>query len=146
MENSLVEKAVNRFNEGYSCSQAILMTYGQQYNMDENTAKIIARCFGGGMGRTCQTCGAVTGAFIVLSLANNEADEKAAKEKTYAKIQQFTQKFKEKFGDVNCYNLLGLDLGTTEGQHYFRSNNLSYKCSNLVKNAAIILESFSSSK
>lgn len=146
MGNSLVDVAVNHFKEGYSCSQAILITYGKQYGMDENNAKTIARCFGGGMGRTCQTCGAVTGAFMVLGLKNNEDNDKLAKEKTYAQVQEFSREFKEKHGNVNCQQLLGCDLGTVEGQDYFKSNNLIHKCNGFVKDAAIILEGLNSSK
>lgn len=146
MKTSLVKTAVNRFKEGYSCSQAILMTYGKQYGMDETTAKTIARCFGGGMGRTCQTCGAVTGAFIVLGIKNNDANNQVAKEKTYAQVQEFTRNFKKKYGDVNCLQLLGCNLGTAEGQDHYKKNNLIQKCHDIVKDAAIILEHLNSSK
>lgn len=140
MTNSSVETAANFFKEGYSCSQSIVMTYGKKYGMNEESAKTIARCFGGGMGRTCQTCGAVTGAFIVLGLKNDNADDKIAKEKTYSQIQDFTEKFKRKFEDVNCQKLLNCDLGTPEGQAYFRENELINKCTEFVRGAATILE------
>lgn len=146
MKNSLVDAAVACFQEGKSCSQAILMTYGQQCGLDEQTAKKVARSFGGGMGRTGQTCGAVTGAFIVLGLRNDDINEKLAKENTFAQIQEFSQRFRERFGDVNCQRLLGCDLATAEGQDYFRSNNLKDKCSNFVKAAAILLEELNSYK
>lgn len=140
MGSTLVEEAVNRFKEGLSCSQAIFLTYGKQYGIDEQTAKTIARSFGGGMGRTCQTCGAVTGAYMVLGFINNDSDEKSAKEKTYTLVQAFSKKFHEINGNVNCQQLLGCDLGTTEGQEYFRSNNLNIRCTSFVKVSALILE------
>jgi len=140
MKNSLVDEAVKKFSEGFSCSQAILVVYGKQYGINEKTALSLARSFGGGMARTCQTCGAVTGAYIVLGLSNDCEDEKVAKEKTYALAQNFAQKFKGKHGDVNCQQLLGCNLGVPEGQDYFRNNRLIDKCNNFVKDAAIILE------
>lgn len=140
MEPSLVEEAANRFKEGCSCSQAIFLTYGKQYGIDEKIAKTIARSFGGGMGRTCQTCGAVTGVYMVLGFINNDDNEKSAKEKTYALVQAFFHKFKEINGNVNCQQLLGCDLGTAEGQDYFRNNNLNHRCTGFVKDAALILE------
>ena len=140
MKSSLVEEAVNKFKEGYSCSQSIFITYGKQYGIDEETAKTIARSFGGGMGRTCQTCGAVTGAYMVLGFINNNDNEKSAKEKTYDLVQTFSRKFQEIHGNVNCQQLLGCDLATAEGQNYFKSNDLHYKCKGFVKDAALILE------
>lgn len=140
MEKSLVEEAVNRFKEGFSCSQAIFITYGKLYGIDKETAKTIARSFGGGMGRTCQTCGAVTGACMVMGFIDNDDNEKLAKEKTYALVQAFSRKFQEIHGNVNCQQLLDCDLGTAEGQDYFRSNHLNQRCTSFVKDAALILE------
>ena len=140
MEPSLVEEAVNSFKEGFSCSQAIFLAFGKQYGIDEKTAKMIARSFGGGMGRTCQTCGAVTGAYMVLGFINNGDNEKLAKDKTYALVQAFSRRFHEIHGNVNCQQLLGCDLGTTEGQDYFRNNNLNQRCTGFVKDSALILE------
>lgn len=141
MEPSLVEEAVNRFKEGFSCSQAILMTYGKQYGLDDKLAKTIARSFGGGMAGTCQTCGAVTGSYMVLALKNSQYDDdKVAKEKTYALVQDFAQRFQKLHDTVNCQQLLGCALGTPDGKNYFRSNHLICKCEIFVKDAAIILE------
>lgn len=140
MKSSLVGESVKKFSEGFSCSQAILAVYGKQYGISEETALNLARPFGGGMARTCQTCGAVTGAYIVLGLRNDCEDEKVAKEKTYALVQEFAQRFKEKHGDVNCQQLLGCNLGVPEGQNYFINNTLIDKCNKFVKDAAIILE------
>lgn len=140
MKSSLVDEALQKFSEGFSCSQAILSVYGKQYGIDEKTALRIARSLGGGMARTCQTCGAVTGAYIVLGLKDDYVDEKVAKEKTYALVQDFAQRFKEIHGDVNCQKLLGCDLGVPEGQDYFRNNKLVHKCKSFVKDASIILE------
>lgn len=140
MGSLLVEEAVNRFNKGFSCSQAIFITYAKQYGIDENTARTIARSFGGGMGRTCQTCGAVTGAYMVLGFKNDDSDEKSAKEKTYAHVQEFARRFQEIHSNVNCQELLNCDLGTADGQNYFKNNGLLRKCENFVRDAATILE------
>lgn len=140
MKGSLVDEAVNRFKEGFSCSQAIFLTYGKQFAIDEQTAKTIARSFGGGMGRTCQTCGAVTGAYMVLGFINNDDNEKLAKDKTYALVQEFSRKFIKKHGSVNCQQLTGCNLGTTEGQDYFRNNNLNNRCTGFVRDSALIME------
>ena len=140
MRNSLSEAAVKKFGEGYSCSQAIVLTYGTLYGIDERTAKTVARSFGGGMARTCQTCGAVTGAYMVLGFKNDSADEKLAKEKTYALVQEFSRRFQAKHGHVNCRQLLNCDLGTEEGQEYFKNNNLYQKCAGFVRDTACILE------
>jgi C_GCAxxG_C_C family probable redox protein len=136
----LADEAVKRFSEGLSCSQAILVTYGMQYGIDKKVAENIARSFGGGMARTCQTCGAVTGAYMVLGLRNDCEQDKIAKEKTYALVQEFARNFQNKHGSVNCQELLGCNLGTAEGQEYFKNNNFVMKCKTFVHDSAVILE------
>lgn len=140
MNSPSVNEAVSTFKGGLSCSQAILLVYGKRYGIDENTATKIARSFGGGMARTCQTCGAVTGAYMVLGLTCDSEDPKAVKERNYALVNEFARRFQDLHGDVNCQKLLGCDLGAPEGQEYFKNNNLVYRCCDFVRDAASILE------
>jgi C_GCAxxG_C_C family probable redox protein len=63
-----IEKAQAFFDEGYACSQSLLLTFASQFDLDERTAKLIASTFGGGMSRLRQKWGAVTGGFMVLGL------------------------------------------------------------------------------
>ena len=80
--NTKPEQAVNNFREGSNCSQAVISVYAEQLGLSRKTALKIAQGFGGGMGRMTKTCGAVTGAFMVLGLKYGNADihDKEAKE------------------------------------------------------------------
>lgn len=140
MSQSMVEEAVSYFNEGLLCSQAILLAYGPQFGIDEETAIRVARPFGSGVARMCETCGAVTGAYMVLGLLCQEENEKAAKEKSYELCREFAKLFKEKNGSTNCQQLLQCDLGTPEGQTYFRQEQLVRRCQSYVRCSAEILE------
>jgi len=64
-----INKALSLFDEGYACSQSILLAFSDRFGIDEEKAKLISSTFGGGMGRLRQKCGAVTGGFMVLGLA-----------------------------------------------------------------------------
>ena len=63
-----VEDALSLFKNGFRCSQAILSTYGLQFGLDQELALKLASPFGGGMGSLGNTCGAVTGAILVIGL------------------------------------------------------------------------------
>ena len=63
-KQEIVSKAQSYFDEGYACSQSVLLAFADQFDLDERTAKLISSTFGGGMGRLRQTCGAVTGGFM----------------------------------------------------------------------------------
>ena len=140
MSKSKVEQAVTIFNEGLLCSQAMLLTYGPQFGIDEETAIKVARPFGSGMARMCETCGAVSGAYMVLGLRCEDENEKAAKEKTYTLCREFAKRFKQANGSTNCYELLQCDIGTPEGQAQFRQENMVRLCQGYVRCSAEILE------
>jgi hypothetical protein len=57
--NTKPEQAVSIFKEGPNCSQAVISVYAEESGFSQQTALKITQGFGGGMGRTAQTCGAV---------------------------------------------------------------------------------------
>lgn len=138
-----IETAVSCFKQGFSCSQAILSTFGEQFGLDRETALKLAAGFGGGMGRMAGTCGAVTGAFMVLGLKYGTVspEDKQAKELTYKKVREFAVRFKEQNGSVECRELLGCEISTSEGLQIVKKKELiSTLCPKFVRDAAEILE------
>jgi C_GCAxxG_C_C family probable redox protein len=90
-----------------------------QFKLDEETALKISCGFGAGMGRAQETCGAVTGAYMVIGLKYGKD-----KEKIYSKVREFTEKFKTKYKTTNCKVLLdGCDFLTEEGQKRFKEES-----------------------
>jgi len=90
-----------------------------------------------------ETCGAVTGAFMVLGLKHGKtrANDDIAKEKTYALIREFVQKFRSRYGSVICRELLGYDLSLDNEFEEARDKKLFDElCPKLVQTAAEILE------
>ena len=140
MENDRVEQAVALFTGGMACSQAILATYGPLFGFDRDEAIRIARGFGGGMGRLSETCGAVTGALMAISLKFDGTD-KQTKEDNYALMQEFARRFKSKHHSQNCTQLLDCDLGKPEDQAKFRElGRMQSHCICYVREAAQHLE------
>jgi C_GCAxxG_C_C family probable redox protein len=138
-----IENAISSFKQGFSCSQAILSTFGEQFGLDRNTALKLAAGFGGGMGRLAGTCGGVTGAFMVLGLKYGavSAEDREAKELTYERVREFAVQFKERNGSLECRELLGCDISTPDGLQAFKDKELiSTLCPKFVRDAAEILE------
>ena len=138
-----VERAVNLFGEGYLCSQAILSVYGEGLEIERETALKLSAGFGGGMGGTGQTCGAVTGALMVIGLVMGHvsANDKAAKARTYHTVVRFIRAFEDAHGTVNCTELLGHDLGDPEGYRKAKESRMfTTACPGFVESAAQILE------
>jgi C_GCAxxG_C_C family probable redox protein len=90
-----------------------------------------------------EACGAVTGAFMVIGLkyGRTKAADLQARDKTYALMRQFTDKFKALHCSIQCRCLLGLDLGTEEGLRLAHEKNLFQTlCLKYVQHAAEIVE------
>lgn len=91
-----------------------------------------------GMGREC---GAVTGAFLILGFViQNASSEREARFKAYDLAKEFVQRFEALHGTIVCRELLGVDLGTTEGREKAVKDNLFRTlCPVVVRDAAQIL-------
>jgi C_GCAxxG_C_C family probable redox protein len=136
---SRVERAVSLFEEGFSCSQAILSTFGPQLGLDRETALKVATAFGGGTGHMGETCGAVTGAFMVIGLKHGRirAEDEETRDKAYELVAEFVDKFRSRNGSIVCRELLGCDINTPEGLALAREKNV---CPGFVRDAAEIIE------
>ena len=107
------EKAIALFDQGFNCSQSVLTAFSKEYNISEDDCLKISCAFGGGMGRQQLTCGAVTGALMVLGLHFGRAkgDDISRKITTYEKAVEFFESFKDLNGATDCKELLqGLDM------------------------------------
>ena len=137
-----INLASSRFSEGFSCSQSVLAAFAPELGLDADAALRVSAAFGGGMGRTGGTCGAVTGALMVLGLKYGATvPDPVARERTYALTREFVARFEARHGATACADLLGVNIGTPEGQTAARAANLfKATCPGLVATAAAIIE------
>lgn len=143
MTSERSERAVADFNAGFSCSQAICRVYGEEFGLSPADAGRVAAGFGGGMARTDRVCGAVSGAVMVLGLAfgGTASDDRAAKESTYAAVQEFLAAFVFAHGSVGCTDLLGYNLGhPAEAAAAREAGAVPRVCPGLVRSAGHLLE------
>lgn len=136
------ERAIEAFRGGANCSQSVLLAFEKDFGLDHETALAISRGFGGGIGHTGATCGAATGAVMVLGLATGRGvDNRQAKHETYALVQEFFVRFRKRNGALLCRELLGHDIGLPEGEAVIREQNLfETVCEPIIRNAIGILE------
>jgi C_GCAxxG_C_C family probable redox protein len=93
--------------------------------------------------RMAQTCGAVTGAFMVLGLkrAGDNCEQRDGRENIYAAIREFAAKFQQRNRTLVCKELLGCDISTPQGAQRATKDGLFRSiCPKLVQDAAEILE------
>jgi len=137
------QKAVDLLEEGYSCSQSVFSVFAEEHGLDPVLARKLATGFGGGVGRTGNMCGAVSGAILVLGLTHgmNYLDEPDWRDKCYSLDKEFIEKFVSKFGSIQCPDLLGYNMAIPEEMaESKRVGAVKKVCPNLVRGAVEILE------
>ena len=115
------QMAVEKKHCGLNCAQAVLCTYADIAGIDEETAIRLAAPFGAGMGNMEGTCGAITGAGLVLGLVSEGPATK--------QMRQIMNKFRERNGATQCKLLKGVGTG-----------KVLRECSDCVADAAEFLE------
>jgi len=62
------DDAAGSFGKGITCSASVFGAFAQDLGLEEKTARKIACGFGGGISKTGNICGAVSGAIMVIGL------------------------------------------------------------------------------
>ncbi len=109
----------------------------------EREALRVAGAFGAGMGCMGRTCGAVTGAVMVIGLAASKTapGEDDRKMVGYGLVREFTRRFEAQHKTVECRALLGVDLGTEAGMAAAVDAGLfTTRCARFVEEAVALLE------
>ena len=96
----------------------------------------IATGFCGGMARTGNMCGAVTGAVMAINIVLGRDAPDGPRDEDYAAVRKLLRRFEGKFGSSNCSELLGCDLDTPEGRDYYKQNDLARECRRYTEEAA----------
>lgn len=136
------EIAREYFKNSFNCSQSVLCAFAPESGISEEASMKIACAFGAGIARQQLTCGAVTGALMVLGLKFGKGlnDNDSKKLFTYEKSLALMNEFKKKHKSVACRDLLdGLDMISDIDK--IKSLNLfEKKCSMYVNDAVLITE------
>jgi len=140
MNKNRVDEAVSCFHEGFNCAQAILSTYCEEFGMDKQTALKISCGLGVGMGRLQETCGAVSGAYLLIGLKYGTFSKEngQTKEKTYALVREFAKLFEERNKTTNCREILDIDI--IHGDKQVARERVNAICPKMVQDAAEIIE------
>ena len=120
---SRVTNAIERKIQGCNCAQAVACSYCDVAGVSEETMMAATAAFGSGMGSMDGTCGALTGAAVVLGFKLK--DNIAAK----AAMKNVIDSFKARNGVTTCCQLKGIGSG-----------KVVRSCNDCVADAAEFLE------
>jgi C_GCAxxG_C_C family probable redox protein len=140
VEKTASEQAVALFRAGRNCAQSVYVAAGVGSGMTEEQRLAVSAAFGGGMGRSGATCGALTGALMALGerkTAMMAADPAAGRDAVYTEAKELIESFAAEHGSTLCRELTGCRLDTQEGHDAFAAGQVREKvCVGLVAFAA----------
>lgn len=135
------EEAIILMEDGLNCSQAVLISFGRMVGLDRETATGIGSAFGGGMGCTGLTCGAVTGSLMVIGLHCDKVAGPAGGNKlAYALTREFIRRFAAREGSIECAKLMGVADRAEGKKIHLDGAKFREICPKLVHRAAEILD------
>ena len=123
-------KAAEYFNQGYSCSESIIMEAVEKGLVPKELLSV-ATSFSGGMGSGC-LCGAIAGSQIVLGWLFGKNNQNNNDPNARMLAKQFIEEFKKSHTATCCRVLTaGMDMASPERKAH---------CTNMVNDCSKILE------
>lgn len=123
MENKIEEAWARKRSGEHNCAQAVACTYSDLAGLDEETLLAATHAFGAGMATMEGTCGALTGAAVVVGLATGD------RARSRVLIKDIMENFRKRNGSTVCRELKGIGTGCPLRQ-----------CEDCVADAAEFLE------
>ncbi len=108
--DKISQRAGEVFESGYYCAESVLLAVAESRGIESELIPRIATGFCGGMSRTCGTCGAVSGGVMAIGLCLGRTAPGESVAPAYSAVGKFSEKFKARFGSINCKDLTGCDL------------------------------------
>jgi len=140
------EKAIELFESGANCAQAVCCAFADLMGLDEKAALRLSAPFGGGLGRQREICGAVSGMCMVAGMLYGYDDltNDKIKGEHYRLIQELCDAFRAQYGTIICRELLQTKklstapVPTPRTEEYYRTR----PCARQVGTAAEIIEHY----
>ena len=108
MAQKMTEALANQMmDQGYHCSQCVLMHAAELLGRDKDEAMVISSGLGGGL--FCgEVCGTVSAAAVAISMVYGFSEPNPGEKDDLlkAKVHEFEDRFAERFGSLRCSELL----------------------------------------
>lgn len=127
-------KARHYFEEGYLCSESVLLAGSEALQINNPAIPAMATGFCSGTSRTRGACGAYQGAVLLISLIYGRSRAGQDLEYCYDLVQTLTDWFEAKYLSTNCYKITGCDFLEDNGRIRFKDEGIKERiCYPLVE-------------
>jgi len=130
------ERSGGLFKRGLCCWESVLQAVAESRGNQWEFIPQIATGLCGGISRSGNICGAVSGGVLAIGLCFGRFQPGQSPEETGRRVRAFLAKCEQRFGSTNCEKLIGCRLDNSEGQKFFKEHNLREKCAGFTQEAA----------
>ena len=134
--DQIAQRSSELFDQGLCCSESVLQAVAESRGIQSEWIPKIATGLCGGISRSGNICGAVSGGVLAIGLCFGRSQPGQSPEETGRRVRAFLAKCEQRFGSTNCEKLIGCRLDTPEGQEFFKKHNLREKCAGFTREAA----------
>ncbi len=140
------ELGLSYFEKMYNCAQSSFVPFAEELGIDRTTAIKVTGAMGAGVHCGDNMCGALLGIVSAIGAKYGQTEDFDAKTKQHcgAVTKEFLQCFRDKYGYVNCQDLLGYNYydlqkkGNTPEEIQASIKEQRAKCSCFIKDAIAI--------
>jgi C_GCAxxG_C_C family probable redox protein len=131
------ETAARHFDAGFNCAESINLAFLPDGSEAARAAQMGATAFGGGIVRRGMTCGALTGAAMVIGreLGRTAPDDTAGKDRVYRAVEGVLTAFETRYGTLDCRRITELDFNQPHEPEVMKSLHAGV-CGPLVRYVA----------
>jgi len=139
VDNNEIQTIVEKnLKKGMYCAETTVIAITETQGLESKLLTKAATAFCSGMSGTCGNCGALTGGIMGLSALLGRDEPHESVDQAYEATNRLVTEFEKTFGSKNCHELLGCDLGTSEGQTRFMEEKLYQRCVAYISKSAEI--------
>lgn len=117
-EERRVSVALDHFERGYNCAQAVAVAFADRYGLSPELATRLTASYGGGIGRLRQTCGTALAIFMLAGLEHTRGatPDEGELPRHYERVRGLAQEFERRNGALKCADLLDLRKQANEAK------------------------------
>ena len=136
IEAKVATRAKQHFDNGYLCSESVLLAAAEHAGIQSPLIPAIATGFCHGTARTWGTCGALSGGILAINLTHGRNSPEQSTSDNYQAVRKLIDAFDRACGSSRCSELIGCDLDTREGQKIYQDSRLRTHCREFIGVAA----------
>ena len=117
----------------YNCCESVLLALKEYLGAGSEVIPKIGTGIGAGVSLNGLLCGSISSVAMAIGIKYGRTSHEENPQPVWNMVDKYVAEFKDKFGNVNCRQLTGLDLKTKEGLQEYYAKVHDYACAARIR-------------